>query len=131
MKKAIICVDDELVILDSLLEQLERTFGSSYTLEGAQNAIEAFELIDEFKNEGIEIVLIVSDWLMPGMKGDEFLIKVHEMFPKCQKILLTGQATVKAIENAKKNADILAYIEKPWLEDKLIASIKLGIEKLN
>lgn len=131
MKKAIICVDDELVILDSLLEQMERTFGSLYTFEGAQNAIEALELIDEFKNEGVEIVLIVSDWLMPGMKGDEFLIKVHEILPKCQKILLTGQATIKVIENAKKNAGLLAYIEKPWLEDQLIASIKLGIESVN
>ena len=128
MKKAIICVDDELIILDSILEQLSRTFGSLYTIEGAQNAQEAFEIIDEFIEEGIDLVLIISDWLMPGMKGDEFLIKVHEKLPKCRKILLTGLAPVEAVENVKKNAELLAYIEKPWLEEELIASIKKAIE---
>ena len=65
---------------------------------------------------------------MPGMKGDEFLIKVHEKLPKCRKILLTGLAPVEAVENAKQNAKLLAYIEKPWLEEELIASIKKAIE---
>jgi DNA-binding NtrC family response regulator len=128
MKKAIICVDDETVIIDSLLEQLERTFGSSYIFEGAENADEALELIDELIEDGTEIALIVSDWLMPGMKGDEFLIKAHEMLPNTKKILLTGQATMEAVDNARKNANLHAYIEKPWLEDELIKSIKNGIE---
>ena len=42
-------------------------------------------------------IIIVSDWLMPGMKGDEFLIQVHQKFPHIVKVLLTGQADSEAI----------------------------------
>jgi hypothetical protein len=38
------------------------------------------EIIEEFQEDEIDIVVIVSDWLMPGIKGDEFLINVHKKF---------------------------------------------------
>ncbi|MCB0478361.1 MAG: response regulator, partial [Crocinitomicaceae bacterium] len=80
-KKTILCLDDERTILTSLKGQLRRNFGSEYGYEFAESPEEALELIEELKQEDIDILLIVSDWLMPEMKGDEFLIKVHQKFP--------------------------------------------------
>lgn len=123
-KKAILCVDDEKIILKSLKGQLKNHFSNSYRLEFAESAQEGIELIDEFSKEGVQVLVIVSDWLMPGMRGDEFLIHVHKKFPLIKKIMLTGQADPKAIENAKSNADLHCLISKPWEESELVRTIE-------
>lgn len=129
-KKAILCVDDETIILDSLKEQIQNRMGSEYIYETAENAEEGLEIIEELIEEGTELLIIVSDWLMPGIKGDEFLIEVHKKFPGIVKVMLTGQASEDAIENAEKNANLHACIHKPWREDELIDTIKEGLKKL-
>ena len=39
----------------------------------------------------------MSDCLMPGMEVNEFLIQVHQRFPRIVKVLITGQKDFKAI----------------------------------
>lgn len=118
-ESAIICVDDEIVILDSLKEQLKRSFGNKFVYEVAESAEEAWEVIEELQIEDIDIIIIVSDWLMPGTKGDEFLIQIHQRFPKFIKIMLTGQADEPAIARAQKEANLYACLSKPWTEEEL------------
>lgn len=129
-KLAILCVDDEAVILNSILRQIQEEFDDRYIYETAENAEEALEVLDELHEEGTQVVIIVSDWLMPGMKGDEFLVEVQRRFPGTVKILLTGQADEAAIERAKQEADLHHFIPKPWTKQELINSIKSGMEKL-
>lgn len=129
-KLAILCVDDEAVILNSVLRQIQEEFDDQYIYETAQNGEEALEVLDELHEEGTQVVIIVSDWLMPGMKGDELLVQVQKRFPGTVKILLTGQADEAAIERAQKEADLHHFIPKPWTKQELINSIKSGIEKL-
>ncbi|MDT8323432.1 MAG: response regulator [Bacteroidota bacterium] len=128
MKKAILCVDDEPIVLNSLRTQLKRNFGDNYTYEIAENADDAWEVIEELVEEGVEILLIVSDWLMPGVKGDEFLIRVHRHHPAIITFMLTGQADETAVENARRNAALRACFHKPWQENELIATIRLALE---
>lgn len=128
-KPTILCVDDEVVILDSLEIQLQNAFKDEYAYEMAESADEALEIIEELEEDESEIIVIVSDWLMPGMKGDEFLIKIHEKFPKVIKILLTGQADEDAIERAKTGANLHRYLSKPWDSEGLIEAIKTGLGK--
>lgn len=125
--KAILCIDDEKIILDSLKTQLKSEFHNDYVLEFAQSAAEGFEIINELAEDSIDILIIVSDWLMPHMKGDEFLIKVHERFPKVVKVLLTGQADRDAVIRAKLEANLFRCIYKPWTKDELINTIKEGL----
>lgn len=129
-KLAILCVDDEAVILNSVLRQIQEEFDDQYIYETAENGEEALEVLDELHEEGTQVVIIVSDWLMPGMKGDELLVEVQRRFPGTVKILLTGQADEAAIERAKKEAYLHDFIPKPWTKQELINSIKSGIEKL-
>lgn len=130
VKKAILCVDDENIILNSLKEQIENRLGNEYTYETAESAEEGLEVIEELVAEGTEVLIIVSDWLMPGIKGDEFLIEVHKKFPNIVNVMLTGQASEDAIKNAKDNANLHACLHKPWKEDELIDTIKAGLKKL-
>jgi len=124
---AIICVDDEVIILDSLKEQLRRKFGDRFIYEIAESAEEAWEVIKELHEDNIKIIAIVSDWLMPGTKGDEFLIEIHERFPNIVKVMLTGQADEDGIAKAKGKADLHACIHKPWTEAELTQIIATAL----
>jgi CheY-like chemotaxis protein len=116
---AILCVDDESSILKVLKEQLKRCFGNQYVYEIAQSAEEAWMAIDELEQENIKILIIVSDWLMPNVRGDEFLAQVHERFPEVITVMLTGQADEAAIERARRQANLYACIHKPWTQEEL------------
>lgn len=129
-KKSILCLDDEQTILTSLKGQLKRNFGSEYNYEFAESPDEALELIEELVEEGTEILLIVSDWLMPEMKGDEFLIEVHKKFPGIVKVMLTGQADGDAVKRAEQEANLFKCIAKPWKEEELVSTIQSGIAML-
>lgn len=123
-KQAILCVDDEQIILSSLLIQLRNHFGSKYLYETALTGQEALEVIDELVEQSIFTILVISDWLMPGMKGDEFLIAVHERYPDTVKIMLTGHADKAAIQNAEESAELYSCISKPWDADKLLGIVE-------
>lgn len=129
-KKTILCLDDERTILTSLRGQLKRNFGNTYDYEFAESPDEALNLIEELVDEDVEILLIVSDWLMPEMKGDEFLIKVHQKFPRIVKVMLTGQADSEAVQRAENEANLFKCLQKPWSEDELVTTIKQGIERM-
>jgi CheY-like chemotaxis protein len=129
-EKVILCVDDEEIVLNSLEMQLKDQFGDQYLYEFAESAEEALEIIDELHEEGTEVLVIVSDWLMPGIKGDEFLIKVHDKFPNIIKVLLTGQADEQAVERAKHEANLHRCIHKPWETTELINTIRSGLATL-
>lgn len=78
MKKPIIlCVDDEKVVLDSLWDQITTALGEEFECELAESAEEGLDVIEELKDDGKPIAVIVSDQIMPGMKGDAFLIEAH------------------------------------------------------
>ncbi|OOM81637.1 response regulator [Clostridium sp. BL-8] len=123
-KRTLLCVDDEKIILDSLKSQLKKRFGNMFNYEIASDSEEAMEIIEELNEDGVVILIIVSDWLMPGIKGDEFLIKVHERFPNIIKIMLTGQADEACIKNAFDNANLYCCINKPWKEEELFRAVE-------
>jgi CheY-like chemotaxis protein len=85
-KPAILCVDNEGVVLESLELELRRAFADTYLYEMAESANEALEIIEELQEESSNIIVIVSDWLMPGTKGDDFLIEVHKKILKLLKL---------------------------------------------
>ena len=129
-KAAILCVDDEKIVLDSLQEQLESTFGDRFQYEIAESVDEAWEVIEDLVSDDYKMVLVISDWLMPRVKGDTFLIDVHKKFPEAVTIMLTGQADPDAVQNAMDHANLYAYIKKPWREEDLIARVNRAMEAL-
>lgn len=128
--QTILCVDDERIILLGLRDQLTKHFGDRYHYEFAESAEEAWEVVEELSLHQAQILIIVSDWLMPAMRGDQFLIEVHRRFPQIVTVLLSGQADEAAIENARRFANLHAYIPKPWDEATLISVIQSGLEQM-
>ena len=146
-KQVIICVDDETTVLRSLKTELKQALGKDYLIEIAESGEDALELIEELLEDGYEIPLIISDYIMPDMKGDELLKRVHLISPKTLKVMLTGQADIEAVGNAIKYAKLYRYIAKPWqaedlrltvteaiysyLQDKKLAEKNAKLQQLN
>ena len=123
----LLCVDDELIVLTALKDQLRRAFGNDFHIEVAESAEEALELLDELAGQGHKLLVIVSDWLMPGMKGDEFLVQAHHRFPTVVKIMLSGQAQQEAVGRAKREAGLHDFLAKPWNAAELVETINSGL----
>ncbi|MES2859268.1 MAG: response regulator [Pseudomonadota bacterium] len=124
----LLCVDDEIIVLTALKDQLRRAFGNAFLIDVAESAEEALELLDELAGQGHELLVIVSDWQMPGMKGDEFLVQAHQRFPTVVKIMLSGQAEPAAVERARREAGLHEFLAKPWNAEELVESINLGLQ---
>lgn len=122
-KGYIICVDDEVSVLETLREQLSDRFGSTHHIEVADSAESALSLIDEIHSSGEVIELIISDQVMPNMKGDKFLEEIHKKIPDSIKILLTGQAGLDSAIHAINHGGLNRYVEKPWDIDLLSEDI--------
>jgi two-component system, chemotaxis family, chemotaxis protein CheY len=132
MKKGyIICVDDELSVLETLKQQLKVHFGETNEVEIATSAEAAIELIEELQGAGEVIELIITDQVMPGMKGDEFLEAIHKQIPDAMKILLTGQAGLDSAIYAINHGGLNRYIEKPWDIKALSKDIQDLLNKFN
>ncbi|MGL5061140.1 MAG: adenylate/guanylate cyclase domain-containing protein [Microcoleus sp.] len=126
-QQVIVCVDDEKTVLRSLKAELQQAIDNDCIIEIAEGGQEALELIVELLEDGYEVPLIISDHIMPDMKGDELLRRVHIISPKTLKIMLTGQADIEAVANAIANANLYRYIAKPWQQEDLSFTVKEAV----
>lgn len=130
-QQVILCVDDEVIVLEALREQLQQEFGDELLIEIAESGEEALEVYDELLEEGMSIPVVIADFIMPGMKGDDLLAQMHQKSPESKKIMLTGQASLEGVSNAVNKADLYRFISKPWDKSDLILTIKEAIKGFN
>ena len=129
MRSAIVCVDDEWGVLKSLGNQLKCSFSKGYDIELANGGEDALLLCAELTAEGKEIALIISDQRMQGMEGDVLLIRLHALYPKTLKIMLTGQAGADSVGNVVNAAALYRYIRKPWDKIDLILTVTEALRR--
>lgn len=113
--KNILFVDDEENIISGLTRQL-RPFRNQWNLFYALSGKEALEIMAQQP-----IDLIVSDMMMPEMKGDELLKKVRDLYPATVRIVLSGYAD----EETLKSGLLIShqYLSKPCSAEILRESI--------
>ena len=125
-KLYILCVEDQPEVLETVVNQLA-VFQDYAIIEECDSGDEAIELMDEIDGDGHHVALIISDHVMPGLSGVEFLAKVaqDDRFTHTKKVLLTGQVTHVDTIQAINLARIDQYLSKPWQRDELINSTKI------
>ena len=128
-KKVILCIDDEMAILQSLKAELKSIFNKDYLIEISEDGYDALELVQDLLEDDYEISLVISDYLMPQMKGDEILKHIHQKSPETIKIMLTGQATVEGVGNAIEHAQLYRYISKPWQSEDFKLTVKEAVSR--
>ncbi|MGB0522481.1 MAG: ATP-binding protein [Flammeovirgaceae bacterium] len=129
MNETIICVDDEEIILESLEMELSTILDDNYDLEMAQSGEEAIELLEEIQEAGGEVPLVIVDYIMPEMKGDTLLEKIHQQSPKTLGVMLTGQSSLEGVIYAINRAQLYRYIGKPWQKEDLALTVKEALKK--
>ena len=125
----IVCIDDEEIVLRSLKRELNDALGDEYLIETAEGGGDALELFEELLEEGYEVPLVISDHIMPDIKGDEVLHQIHIRSPRTLKIMLTGQANIAAVTNAVNHANLYRYIAKPWEKTDLVLTVREALHK--
>ena len=104
MIQTILIVDDEI----NTLKVLSAALKSSKThVETARSGEEAFELIKKNKYG-----LVVSDFKMGGMSGEDLLAKTKTLHPDLPFILLTAYGTIELAVNAMRKG-AYTYLTKP------------------
>ena len=123
----ILCVDDDATVLNALRTLLSSSFGSSMELEFAESGAEALEIAADLRAQGKELGLIVSDFMMPGLRGDELLVRLHESSPNTVKVLLTGQSDLTGVKRAINDANLYRFLEKPFLNEDIVLTVREAI----
>jgi DNA-binding NtrC family response regulator len=117
-----VIVDDEEMVLTSLRSFL--TLETEYAVETYDSPTQAIEKIRENT-----VDLVISDYLMPGMNGIQFLLEIKKIRPYATRILLTGYADKENAIKAINEVGLYQYIEKPWENEDLKLVIQNGLER--
>jgi CheY-like chemotaxis protein len=128
-KRTILFVDDDPIALRMIIDQFKKHFGLSFRYEKASSAQEAEEVIlTELSIRGQLPALIVSDWLMPGKRGDEFLQDLARFYPEIPLILHSGHADEQLEHELIEKAGLLCKLSKPWNGQEHIRTIHQAIQ---
>jgi len=126
--KIILCVDDDRSVLTSLRTLLGKFLGPGHAIEIAESGDEAMEIQKYLATQGKEISVVVSDFIMPHMRGDELLVKIHESSPKTIKMMLTGQSDFEGVKRAINGANLYRFIEKPFNNADMLLTVKSAVQ---
>lgn len=127
-KIVILCVDDEPNVLSSIKIDLRRVLGSSYLVETAESGQETLNLLTELLEDGYEIAVVIVDYIMPGMKGDELLKQIHGQIPNAINIMLSGQADIDAVARSIEHAKLYRFMAKPWRSEDLSLTTQKALQ---
>lgn len=122
--RVILCVDDDATVLQALRTLLSKHLGRDQVVEIAESGDEALELLAELQSEGRPLAVLISDFVMPGMKGDELLARCHARSPGTVKIMLTGQSSLDGVKRAINEADLYRFLEKPFNNADLVLTAR-------
>ena len=119
-KARILAVDDEEIVLSSFRKILVL---DGYSIDTVETGAEALGLIR--KND---YDFVFTDLKMPEMDGVEVTKAVRHLRPDIDVIVITGYASIEtAVETVSFGA--MAYIEKPFTEDELLAFVNKALIK--
>jgi len=120
MGRFVVLVDDEEGILKVLQRELKSWAGDrELEIRSFTRGEDALKFLAE---NHLDVILVISDQRMPGVKGHELLATCSQRYPGILLLMLTGYADVQDITKAIRSG-ITSFILKPWDHDDLIYEI--------
>ncbi|MFT5442636.1 MAG: two-component system response regulator AtoC, partial [Myxococcota bacterium] len=105
MTSRILIVDDEAAICSMLMREFRK---SGISTEYVTDPVVGLErLADE------SFDLVITDLMMPGIDGLEFLKRAKKIRPTCEIVMMTAHATVETVREALKRG-ATDYLTKPF-----------------
>ncbi|MFC1758996.1 response regulator [Planctomycetota bacterium] len=115
-KKTVLLVDDDAKLLQGLKRALS---GEDYELYTAISPAEAKAFLNT-----CPVDLVLSDNLMPGVLGTEFLADVHSQYPTTKLMMLSGYLPPTAAQKAMDNIGISQILNKPCKASEVATAIR-------
>jgi CheY-like chemotaxis protein len=110
--ETILVVDDEEMLL-SMTETILSDYG--YKILTANSGTKALAVLSR---DDVQVDLVVTDLVMPGMGGRELVERIRQLAPKVKILCTSGYV----MPTDKKG--IPAYLQKPFTSDDLLAKVK-------
>ncbi len=122
MNSQILIVDDEEMVRDLLVSALQT---EDYVCHTAADVDHAFEILS-----GTAIDLVISDIMMPGRSGIDFLRDLKQIAPDIAVLMITGLSDITtAMECIRLGA--ADYITKPFSMTRIILTVRNLVLKRN
>src|SRR5689334_4448213 len=113
-KPAILIVDDDLQVLNSVERDLRAHFRNEYRIVKAASGQEGLTAVQQLKRRATPLALFLVDQRMPAMTGTEFLTQAKDHYPDARKVLLTAYADTNAAISSINEIGLDYYLMKPW-----------------
>lgn len=113
-KPAILTVDDDPSVLNSVERDLRSKYGQNYRILPVNSGKAALEYLIKLEQRGETVALFLVDQRMPEMSGTEFLAEAMKTFPHAKRVLLTAYADTKAAIDSINEVGLDYYLMKPW-----------------
>lgn len=113
----VLFVDDE----EALLASVRRTLRTQCILKTCKDPHEALKLLRQSPDQ---FDAIISDMMMPGLNGVEFLAEARAISPDTPRILLSGSLTETALREAINKAGIARVLVKPIPADAILNIVR-------
>jgi len=119
-KNAVICIDDDPMILQVLGFQMEKHLDTSDTL--IELYTEPSKALSDIKSrvfDDVDILFCIVDYQMPHMSGAKLIRSIKETHPTIPCVMLSGQANSTQIEALENEGLLEMFLQKPWEESDL------------
>jgi CheY-like chemotaxis protein len=113
---AILIIDDDELLLDLANEFLS---DAGYRVFVATTGEEALEI---FSHNSNEIGLVVTDMGLPGIRGDEVVIKIREINPLTKCIAISGFGGEDMLRQLRR-AHFDTFLPKPFDREMLLKAV--------
>lgn len=122
-RPTVLLVDDDVNTLKIHSRVLNR---EGYLVLTASNAIEGLNTLAKY-NVGV----VISDYQMSGMDGNEFLRRVKELFPLSKRIMLSGASNKSSLIKSVNDGAIYKFLEKPVSIGVLCKTVRTAFSNIN
>ena len=109
-RRSIFYLDDDPAQLDIFREM----FGPDYDVRASTSLDDALLALAECSAD-----IIISDQLMPGVRGTDFLRAAAQACPDSARVLVTGHASLGDVLQDVASGAVHLFISKPWREAEM------------
>jgi thioredoxin reductase (NADPH) len=107
-------------VLKALHRDINKRFGTDYTIYCEQDPIFALNRLQILATDNVPVALLIADQRMPEMPGVDFLVNAHKLHPSSKRILLVERDYTRT--NPSVPAMMLGQIDyhlvKPWFPER-------------
>jgi DNA-binding NtrC family response regulator len=118
----VVLVDDEEMVTQNLEMLLDME--TEYEAVAFNQPASALEYLKENPAD-----VVLSDFIMPGMNGLDFLAEVKKVQPTCSRLLLTGYSDKESAVRAINEIGLFQYLEKPWENEFVMMTLRNAVER--